>query len=125
VEIFKTKTFTRFACREKIADRNLRESIDRAEKGLIDADLGGGLIKQRIGRSGQGRSGGYRTLIAYRSGNIAIFLFGFAKSDQDNVDDDDLDDLRTIARQWLADAKKVARDIAAGILIETTYDDEH
>ena len=53
---FKTKWLTRFARREGIADKSLREAIERAERGLIDADLGGGLIKQRVARQGQGRS---------------------------------------------------------------------
>jgi hypothetical protein len=64
VRIFKTKWLARYARRERIADHNLSEAIERAERGLIDADLGGGIIKQRVARSGQGRSGGYRTLVA-------------------------------------------------------------
>ena len=66
VSIFKTKWFTRFARKERLKDRSLAEAIERAERGIIDADLGGGLIKQRVAREGQGRSGGYRMLVAYR-----------------------------------------------------------
>jgi hypothetical protein len=58
VRIFKTKLFARFARRERIADASLREAVERAGRGLVDADLGGGLIKQRVAREGQGRSGG-------------------------------------------------------------------
>jgi hypothetical protein len=58
VAIYKLKTFARFARSEKIADKSLVEAIERAERGLVDADLGGGLIKQRVARKGQGRSGG-------------------------------------------------------------------
>lgn len=68
MQVFKTKWFARFAWQEGIADANLTETIKRAEQGLIDADLGGGLIKMRIARQGQGRSGGYRAVIAYRLG---------------------------------------------------------
>jgi hypothetical protein len=64
VRIFKTKEFARFARRAGISDEVLCDAIDRAERGLIDADLGGGLIKQRVARPRQGRSGGYRTVIA-------------------------------------------------------------
>jgi hypothetical protein len=60
--------------RERVADRSLREAIERAGRGTIDADLGGGIIKQRVARSGQGRSGGYRMLIPYRAGTRAVFL---------------------------------------------------
>ena len=66
VRIFKTKWMARYARRERIADHSLREAIERAGRGTIDADLGGGIIKQRVARSGQGRSRGYRMLIAYR-----------------------------------------------------------
>lgn len=79
MQIFKTKWLVRFARRERITDRSLGEAIDRAARGLIDADLGGGIIKQRVARQGQGRSGGYRTLIAYRAGARAVFLYAFAK----------------------------------------------
>ncbi len=69
-----------------ISDALLAEAIARAERGLIDAALGSDLIKQRIARPGKGRSGGWRTIIAYWSGNRAVFLFGFAKSNLDNID---------------------------------------
>lgn len=74
MRVFKTKWMARYARRERITDRSLREAIERAGRGTIDADLGGGIIKQLLARSGQGRSGGYRTLIAYRSGTRAVFL---------------------------------------------------
>lgn len=80
VRIFKTKRFAKFARREGIADESLREAIERAERGTIDADLGGGLIKQRVARPGKGRSAGYRVIVAYRTKERAVFLFGFAKS---------------------------------------------
>jgi hypothetical protein len=91
VKVFKTKEFVRFARREKIADARLCEAVDRAVRGLIDADLGGGLIKQRIARPGQGRSGGYRALMAFRSGRRAVFVYGFAKSERDNIGSDELE----------------------------------
>jgi hypothetical protein len=66
VRIFKTKVFVRFARGQRITDRDLREAVDRARRGLIDADLGGGVIKQRVARAGQGRSGGFGS--CWRSG---------------------------------------------------------
>lgn len=82
----------------------------RAERGLIDADLGGGVIKQRVARPGQGRSGGHRALIAYRPKARAVFVFGFVKSARDNVDEDEPATLRDIAKGWLeADAQALAR----------------
>jgi len=94
VRIFKAKTVAKFARRERILDASLREAIQRAERGLIDADLGGGLIKQRVARAGQGKSGGYRMMIAYRMGDRAVFLLGFARNERDNVTEDELAALR-------------------------------
>lgn len=124
MRIFKTKLFARFARRERIDDASLREAVDRIARGLVDADLGSGVFKQRVARKGQGRSGGYRTLIAYRSGDFSVFLFGFAKSDRENIGPDELEDLQTIAGLWFADAKKIDKDMTAGILIEVEHDDE-
>ena len=125
MRVFKTKLFAKFARRERIADASLFEAVERAGRGLIDADLGRGVIKQRVARQGQGRRGGYRTLIAYRFGDFAVFLFGFAKSDRDNIGTDELDDLQAIASQWLSDERKIGKDVAAGILIEVKHDDEN
>ena len=101
LRVFKTRAFGRFARTERIFDTMLCEAIDRAERGTIDAELGGHVIKQRVARSGQGRSGGFRTLIAYRAQFRAVFIFGFAKNELDNIDAEDLDDLRKAARAFM------------------------
>ena len=72
---------------------------------------------------GQGRSGGYRVLTAYRRGNRAIFLYGFAKSERENIDDDELASLQDIAAGWLtANDAKLARAIADGFVQEIDND---
>jgi hypothetical protein len=71
---FKTKWLVRFVRQEQVTDKSLREAVRCAERGLIDADLGGGLIKQRVARKGKGRSGGYRMIVAYRAQGRAVFL---------------------------------------------------
>ncbi len=124
MRIFKTKAFARFARGEKIADKALCNAVGTAERELIDADLGGGIIKQRVPRPGKGKSGGFRTLIAYRAGDLAVFIYGFAKRDRGNVEDDELEDLQTLAAQWLRDAAKIKMDVEAGILIEVKCDDK-
>jgi hypothetical protein len=122
VRVFKTKGFARFARREQISDAYLCEAIRRAERGLLDADLGGGVIKQRVARPGQGRSGGYRALIAYRPKTRSVFLFGFAKSARGNVGEDELATARDIAKGWLeADEKALARAVAEGLIQEMDY----
>jgi hypothetical protein len=124
VRIFKTKLFARFARRERISDDALCEAVSRVEKGLVDADLGGGVIKQRIARQGQGRSGGYRVLLAFRDKECTIFVYGFAKSDRDNIDDQELAVVREVSASWLAaDAKMLGLALAQGLLIEVQNDD--
>jgi hypothetical protein len=99
--VFKTRAFTRFVRRERIADEALCEAIARADRGLIDADLGGGVIKQRVARPGQGRSGGFRTLIAFKAARRSVFIFGFAKSTMDNISHSELEDLRHAAKVYM------------------------
>jgi hypothetical protein len=85
IRIFKAKWFVRFACKQKISDEALCRAVYDAEDGKIDADLGAGVIKQRIARPHEGKSGGYRTIIYYRRGNRAFFVFGFSKKDRENL----------------------------------------
>ena len=93
-------------------------------RGLVDADLGGGLIKQRVARPGQGRSGGHRLLIAYRAGERAVFLYGFAKNERDNIDPDELLTLREIGAGWLAATpRQIDRALAEDVLQEVTDGD--
>ncbi|MES9904351.1 MAG: type II toxin-antitoxin system RelE/ParE family toxin [Sedimenticola sp.] len=89
MRVFKNAWFERFARKQRISDKALLEAVERAEKGLVDANLGGGVLKQRVARQGQGKSGGFRTIILYRTADRAFFVYGFAKSDRGNIDDDE------------------------------------
>jgi len=125
LRVFKTRAFGGFQRRERISDVSLAEAVRRAERGLVDADLGGGVIKQRMARPGQGRSGGFRVLIAYRARARSVFLFGFAKKERANVNAAELATAREIAKGFLeADAGALARALAAGGLEEVDYDEE-
>jgi hypothetical protein len=124
VRIFKTKTLARFTKREAISDVSLVAAVENARRGLIDADLGGGLIKQRVARPGQGKRGGFRMLIGFRS-DRAVFLFGFAKNERDNIDDNQLTTLREIVASWFAaDDKKIAQALKDGLLMEVNHGNE-
>ena len=101
MRVFKTKSFGRFAAKEGIRDSILRDAIRRAEVGLIDADLGVGVIKQRLARQGQGKSGGFRSIILFRRGATAFFVYGFAKNDRDNIDRQELRAFRLLAAEML------------------------
>lgn len=124
MRVFRNAWFRKFARKQRLGDRALCDAIGRAEAGLIDADLGGGLIKQRVAREGAGKSGGYRTLVAFRSGSRAVFVFGFAKSGQDNVGEDDERDLKALAKLVLGLADdEMDRLVAAGTLDEVNCDE--
>jgi len=119
VRVFKTKIFARYARKERIADESICEAVDRAARGLIDADLGGGLIKQRIARPGQGRSGGFRVIVLWRRKDRSIFLHGFAKNERDNIDGRDLGDLKDLAAMFLGySSAKLDRAVVEGELLE-------
>ena len=122
---FKTKPFARFAHREGIADEALCDAVERAARGLIDADLGGGVIKQRIARRGQGRSGGFRTIMVFRRGERAFFVYGFAKSGRENLRRDELETYRLLADEYLAlDPSGLAAALAVGAIVEVNCDDQ-
>jgi hypothetical protein len=115
MRIFKTRALARFTKREAISDASLVAAIETARRGLVDADLGSGLIKQRVARPGQGKRGGFRMLIAFRP----------AKNERDNIDDKQLTTLREIVSSWFAaDDKKIAQALKDGLLIEVKHGKE-
>jgi hypothetical protein len=119
MRVFKTKPFARFAAHEGIDDTALCDAIRRAERGLIDADLGGGVIKQRIARKGQGKSGGFRSIVLFRQGDKVFFVYGFAKSDQDNIRRDELKAFRKLADTMLGlDGEGLASAMKNGTISE-------
>ena len=85
MKVFKNAWFGRFVRKEKISADALWDAVKRAENGQIDADLGGGVIKQRIARPGKGKSKGYRTIVLFRKSEKSFFVYGFAKSELSNV----------------------------------------
>ena len=102
MRVFKNKSFARFCRKARIADVVLCGAVDAASRGLIDADLGGGVIKQRIARHGEGKSGGFRTIILFRICERAFFVHGFAKNERDNIRDDELDAFKMLAAMMMA-----------------------
>ena len=122
---FKTKAFMRFADKAGVSDVALCRAVRDAERGLVAADLGGGVIKQRIGRPGQGKSGGFRTLIVFRASTRAIFVHGFAKNERDNIEKDELVALKKLAAELLAyDDKALTRVVGSGTLLEVKCDEK-
>ena len=114
----------RFADKASVSDTALCRAVRDAERGLVAADLGGGIIKQRIARAGQGKSGGFRTIV-FRASTRAIFVHGFAKNERDNIEKDELVVLKKLAAELLAyDDKALARVLASGVLLEVKCDEK-
>jgi hypothetical protein len=125
VRIFKSTWFQRFARKEGIADAVLSDAVARAEKGQIDADLGGEVIKQRIARPGEGRSKGYRTIILFRRRAKAVFVYGFAKSQRANIDNDEKEQFKQAAKHVLAlTDKQLAELVKRGDFVEVKGDEQ-
>jgi len=114
VRIFKNKRFAGFARKERITDAKLCKAAKDAERGLIDADYGGGVIKQRIARPNEGKSGGYRSIILFRRGHRSFFVYGFAKNERANIDESDERDFKELAGILLAASDEDLKKLLEG-----------
>lgn len=113
------RSFERFARKHRLAPERLIEAVERAQSGLVDARLGSGLIKQRVGREGQGRSGGFRAVIVLEVGKLAVCVHDFAKNDASNLNATELEALRALAKVLLEmGEEQVEAAVARGVLIE-------
>ena len=119
MSIYKTRSFARWVKREGLADRDLCDAVVEMQKGLIDARLGGGLIKKRVARSGHGKRGGYRVILASNLGDRWVFMFGFAKNERHNVDDDELRLMKRLASAFLEmDDRMLRQALTSGEILE-------
>ena len=93
--------------------------VKQLEAGQPDADLGGDVYKMRIARSGEGKSGGYRVVVFFRSEDRTFFVYGFAKSDRSNIDKGELRIFKDDAKDDFSLTDEQIRDrIRKGTLIE-------
>jgi hypothetical protein len=119
VRVFKNRWFTRFARKEGISDKELRDIVDQLEEGQADADLGGGVYKVRLSRPGEGKSGGYRVIVFFKSEYRTFFIYGFAKSDRANIDQGELRMFKDDAKDDFSLTDEQIKDrIRKGTLIE-------
>jgi hypothetical protein len=99
--VFKTRHFCRWMRKSDLTDAALCRAADEMMAGLIDADLGGGVVKKRIGLAGRGKRGGARTLVATNKGNRWFFVFGFEKNERANISREELEALQLMAADLL------------------------
>jgi hypothetical protein len=100
--IYKTRWFNRWAHKQDLDDFSLCIAVSEMATGLYDADLGSGLFKKRIARSGQGKRGGFRTLVATNKGDLWFFVFGFPKNERSNIDKNEAEALKKLAVELLS-----------------------
>jgi hypothetical protein len=123
LRILKSRTFARWAKGDGVTDAALCRAAYEVAQGLIDAHLGGSLLKKRIGRDHGGKRGGFRTIIAYRERDRLIFMYGFAKSERDNIRAIERSALIALGAELMTyDDIDLARAIAAGTLVEIACD---
>ena len=119
MRLFKHRIFDQWAESNNITDNSLKKAIEEIQKGLYEANLGGGLYKKRIAMPGQGKRGSYRTILAFKKGDKAFFIYGFAKNDRDNIDQREQRIYRQLAKDLLnMDESAIKKMIKNGKLFE-------
>jgi len=117
--VFVLKAFGRWAKKEEITDATLLETIDGADKGIVDANLGEGVVKLRIAREGQGKSRGFRSIVALKNDDRAFYLDGWAKSDFGNINENHLKLMKQLAHIYFSfDDDALQKVIDGGALRE-------
>ena len=125
MQIFKTKWFAHWADKEGLSSQALCTAVTEIGRGLVDANLGGHVVKKRVALGGRGKSSGVRTLLAFKMNEKTFFLYGFSKNQQSNITDKELKTLKLLAAKLLAyDSRQLAIAMAAQELHEVREDDD-
>ena len=125
LSVYKNRSFARFARKARIPDGDLWRAAQRANQGSIDADLGGGVVKQRIARAGEGKSGGSRTIILFKREDRAVYVYGFEKKDRANIKPGDLEILKALAKVILGyTTAELMREVENGELVHVKQREE-
>lgn len=124
MSVFQTKEFARFARKAGLKAEALLQAAEDVAAGNFDADLGGGVFKQRVAREGGGKSGGFRTLLLFKAGRHTFFVYGFAKKERENIGPKELRALKRLADEMLNfSAPGIRSAVEAGELSEIVDDD--
>lgn len=125
--IFKTKSFAKAAQAERLTDKAICSAVDEVRRGLIDAKLGGDLVKKRVAVGSKGKSGGLRTILVYRASADNVFcIYVFAKNERDNITAKELKALKQLGKTLLnLTAEEIKKAIKAEELQEAiSYGEE-
>ena len=125
MRVFKNRWFVRFARQQGIEDTSLCAAIANADRGLIDADLGGGVIKQRIARPNEGTSGGFRSIVLFRSSDKSFFVYGFSKNARENIRKDELKGFKRLAGVMLGyDKAALTKALKSSAIVEVICNEQ-
>lgn len=120
--VFRTRTFTRWMHKAGLADDSLVQAVSEMAQGLVDADLGGNVVKKRVALPGRGKRGGVRTIVATNLGDRWFFLYGFGKNERANIDRDELKFFQEVAKDLLGfDEGQIAKALSAGEIVEVLH----
>ncbi|HEV2614568.1 MAG TPA: type II toxin-antitoxin system RelE/ParE family toxin [Gammaproteobacteria bacterium] len=123
MRIFKNKLFSRWATEVEIEDSDLVKAVREIGEGLYEANLGGFVYKKRVPLCGRGKSGGARTIIAYKLDSKAIFIYGFAKNKMDNITVKEKHALKELAKIYFNyDHNQINHAVKVGELVEVKYE---
>jgi len=121
--ICKIRNFTRWARKTGLNDALLERAVLEIKSGLLDADLGGGIVKKRIALPGRGKRGSTRTLLATNLGDRWFFVFGFEKNELENISEKELATLKMLAKDLLGmTAAQIKVAIGEGSLVEVKHE---
>jgi hypothetical protein len=123
--VFRTRTFTRWMRKSALSDTLLHLAVSEMENGLVDADLGGGIVKKRIGLAAKGKRGGARTIVATNFGNRWFFLYGFEKNERSNISKRELRLFQEVAKDLLGlDDRQISVALSAGEIEEVSHEND-
>jgi hypothetical protein len=125
MRVFKTRTFCRSMKRSGLTDEALWAAVLEMTQGLVDADLGGHVVKKRVALPGQGKRGGAKTIVATKLAERWFFLYGFSKNERSSIDKDELRALQEVAKDLLGfDDRQLGIALHAGEIVEVRDGDD-
>ncbi len=125
MNVYLSKAFARLAARDGLTNDNVCQAVTEMNKGLIDANLGAGLFKKRIAMPGQGKRGGWRALLGFKTGKKAFFLYLFSKNSRENIEDDEMKALKRLTKYYLSlNPGEIKTALQCCELIEVNYDEK-
>ena len=121
--IYKTRHFSRWTRKAALSDEALCRAVSEIRQGLVDADLGNGIIKKRIALPGHGKRGSTRTLLATNKNNRWIFIYGFEKNERANISQNELEALKLLANDLLAlTDSQISEAVKKGFILEVAHE---